>query len=357
MAEPPLIASAVLTAAVGTASAALAPMPAPAAQVPPAPVPGREPELFTNPVCASGADPWVTRWNGAYYYCRASRGAIYVSRSERLQDVCRVPAALVWKPPRGTRWSRNLWAPELHRLDGRFYVYLAADDGRNEHHRMYVLEGDAADPQRPYRLKGRIADPSDRWAIDGTVLATEDGRRYLVWSGWEGGQDVAQSLYIAPMANPWTLAGSRVRISTPDRPWERRGRPVVNEGPAVLRGPHGRLFVVYSASGSWTDDYCLGLLELAGPDPMDPSSWVKSPLPVFERTQHVFGPGHPSFVRSPDGLEDWIVYHAARRRGSGWDRDVRMQRFAWTAEGRPDFGIPVPPGVKVAAPSGSLPPR
>lgn len=306
---------------------------------------------FANPVCASGADPWVTRWNGAYYYCRSSRGGIYVSRSPRLEDVCRAPAVLVWRPPQGTCYSRDIWAPELHCLDGRFYVYLSADDGCNENHRMYVLEG-GADPQMPFALKAKLADDGDRWAIDGTVLATEQGK-YLVWSGWVGSSNVRQSLYVARLANPWTLAGDRVRISTPERPWELNGRPLVNEGPAVLHGRDGRLFVVYSASGSWTDDYCLGLLELAGDDPLRPACWVKSREAVFTRSAQVFGPGHPSFVRSPDDAEDWIVYHAARRRGSGWDRDVRMQRFGWTADGRPDFGIPVPPGLPIAVPSGS----
>jgi GH43 family beta-xylosidase len=344
LAETPLLASLLLSAAAAQPSAVPSPSGSPATV--------RARETFTNPVAPSGADPWVVRWNGAYYYCRSFRGAVWVSRSERLQDVFRAPAVLVWRPPAGAPCARDIWAPELHHLDGRFYVYLSADDGRNERHRMYVLEGDAEDPLRPFALKGRLATEPDRWAIDGTVLETAAGR-FLVWSGWEGTANVSQSLYVGRLANPWTLCGPRVRISTPQLAWERRGRPLVNEGPAVLRGRDGRVFVVYSASGSWTDDYCLGLLELRGQDPLEASAWCKSPDPVFSRSSRVFGPGHPSFVRSPDGSEDWIVYHAARRRGSGWDRDVRVQRFGWAADGRPDFGIPVPPGVPMQAPSGS----
>ncbi len=204
--------------------------------------PDAAPAAFTNPVAPSGADPWVIRWAGEYYYCHSTGGAVRVSRAARLQDVARAPGAVVWSPPHGTPWSHHLWAPELHRLDGRFYVYVAADDGRNRTHRMYVLEGDALDPQKPFRLKGRVADPDDRWAIDGTVLSMDDGRRYLVWSGWEGEANVAQSLYVAPLANPWTIAGRRVRISAPEHAWERSALPFVNEGPAALRGPSGRVF-------------------------------------------------------------------------------------------------------------------
>jgi GH43 family beta-xylosidase len=317
------------------------------------PAGGGSDELFSNPVAARGADPWVLRWAGGYYYCGASRGAVRVGRSERLHEVARAPRAAVWTPPRGTPWSRHLWAPELHRLDGRFYIYVAADDGRNERHRMYVLEGETDDPQRPFRLKGRIACPEDRWAIDGTVLSLEDGPRFFVWSGWEADVNGRQSLYVAPMSNPWTISGSRVRISTPELPWERGSRPLVNEGPSVLRGRGGRVFLVYSAGGSWTDDYCLGLLSLEGKDPLQPRAWRKHERPIFARTAHVFGPGHASFTRSPDDAEDWIVYHAARHRGSGWKRDVRMQRIGWNADGWPELGIPVAPGLALEPPSGT----
>jgi GH43 family beta-xylosidase len=197
---------------------------------------------------------------------------------------------------------------------------------------------------------GRIAAPSDRWAIDATVLVLGK-RMFFVWSGWEGERNVRQDIYIAPMSNPWTVSGGRVLISRPEHTWEKVGRPAVNEGPTALqRG--GKTFIVYSASGSWTDGYCLGLLEFVGKDPLKTASWRKHRAPVFAPTAGVFGPGHASFTTSPDGREDWIVYHAAKRRGSGWDRNIRMQRFTWDAEGRPHFGRPTPEGARLAVPSG-----
>ena len=305
----------------------------------------------TNPVVVSGADPWVIRWQGNYYFAqsRGSRG-VWINRSKRLQEIGTNQWKQVWTPPPGTAYSREIWAPELHRIDHKWWIYVAADDGKNENHRMYVLEGSSDDPQASFTLKAKIAAPTDRWAIDGTVLQMPDGKLYFIWSGWEGFENIAQHLYIAPMSNPWTICGERVRISTPEFDWEKQGNPLINEGPQVLWNGD-RLFIIYSASGSWGDDYCLGQLSWTGGNVMEPKSWIKNMKPVFARTKDVFGPGHCSFVKSPDGREDWIVYHSAKYRGAGWNRKVSFQRFEWNPDGSPHFGTPIGPGIPMIAPS------
>jgi GH43 family beta-xylosidase len=135
-----------------------------------------------------------------------------------------------------------------------------------------------------------------------------------------------------------------VRISSPELPWETRGSggpdnlPSINEGPQVLER-NGTVHLIYSAAGSWCDDYCLGRLTLtAGGDPLEAAAWEKHPEPVFSKTERVFAPGNCSFVH--DGTQDWIVYHSARHAGSGWDRVIRAQTFLWDGE-TPIFGSPV----------------
>lgn len=306
---------------------------------------------FTNPVVRSGADPWVIFKEGTYLYCYATGLSIWVNRVTRLQDIGKIGAKMIWKAPINTAYSKEIWAPELHYLDGQWYVYLAADNGDNANHRMYVLEGASQDPQGAYTFNGQITDPSNKWAIDGTVLQLDSGAKYFVWSGWAGDVNVQQYLYIAPLSNPWTISGERVLISQPELPWELIGKPLINEGPEVLK-KNGKIFIIYSASGSWTDDYCLGQLTLMGDNPLNPSAWVKKETPVFSRTDKVFGPGHASFTTSPDGTEDWIVYHSARTAGAGWDRNVSIQKFGWDAAGNPDFGRPTEKGIELAGPSG-----
>lgn len=136
------------------------------------------------------------------------------------------------------------------------------------------------------------------------------GQLYFIWSGWEGDTNGRQSIYLTPLKNPWTLAGPRVLVSTPTYAWERNSdlgstsnppHVDVNEGPEVLQHDN-KLFLVYSASGCWTDFYALGLLTAsASSDLLNPASWTKKPTPVFQQspTNKVYAPGHNSFSLRP----------------------------------------------------------
>jgi GH43 family beta-xylosidase/uncharacterized protein YjdB len=309
---------------------------------------------FMNPIKFRGEDPWVifNPEDKYYYFIYAYNGAteFRIAKSKDLTEIGQEPGQVVWKGMPGTWNERDAWAPELHNLNGKWYIYYCADDGNNANHRMGVLEADK--PMGPYVDKGMIKAPFDKWAIDGTPLQTEDGKLYMVWSGWPDGvpADSQQNLFIAPMSDPFTISGDRVSLSAPTEEWERRGRGI-NEGPQVLR-KDGKLMIVYSASASWTNDYCLGLLTFKGGDVMNPDSWAKSG-PVFAKApdKGVYGVGHASFVKSPDLTEDWIVYHAQITRTSGWGRDIRAQRFTWNADGTPNFGEPVRPEVLLDKPS------
>ncbi|WP_218575188.1 family 43 glycosylhydrolase [Limnoglobus roseus] len=312
---------------------------------------------FFNVLLPTGADPWVYKHTDGTYYTTVTTGSdITLRRSATLSGLGGGEKRIIWSPPARGPDSQNLWAPELHYLHRKWYLYFAADDGRNENHRMFVLENDSPDPfQGRFTSKGMICAPrANRWAIDGTVLNLGD-KLYFIWSGWEGAANDRQNLYIAPLANPYTLGGPRVEISRPTLPWETIGSPHVNEGPqVVVKGQ--TINLVYSAGGSWTDDYCLGLLTAGvGSDPLSPSSWKKQNRPAFRSGGDVFGPGHASFVTSPDGREDWIVFHAARFPGSGWTRSVRAQPFTWNSDGTPSFGDPAPPNTPIPLPGGEPP--
>ncbi|HLP73968.1 MAG TPA: glycoside hydrolase family 43 protein [Bacteroidales bacterium] len=323
-----------------------------------------ESRTFTNPLFNSGADPWVTYNNGYYYYSGSGGGGLYIRKGKNLDDLKASESITVWTPPRGTSWSRELWAPELHNINDDWYMYFAADDGKNMNHRMYVLENRAEDPTTgTWEFKGKIADPSDKWAIDGSVFEYS-GKLYMAWSGWEGDVNGSQNIYLARMSNPWTFDSPRVKISTPELSWETIGdlnnpndvpHVNVNEGPVSLQNK-GKLFIVYSASGCWTDSYCLGLLTYDGKgDILDPASWKKNPEPVFrgKPESSAYSPGHNCFFKSPDGNEYWILYHAnpSPGQGCGRYRSPRAQPFTFSNDGMPQFGEPAATGSPMKVPS------
>lgn len=295
----------------------------------------------THVLIADGEDPWVVAQGGHLYYCTVDRQKqqILIAKFSSLAEMATAALVQVWPGSQGaTPEFVEIWAPELQYIDGQWYVYFALYNAKNGAERLYTLRGLSADPQGDYEFRGRLEIPTDRWAIDGSVLQTDGGELYFIWSGWEGFANTSQNIYLARMSNPWTIASDRVCISRPEHRWEKQGYPHVNEGPQALVR-NGRIFIIYSASGSWTDDYCLGQLTYLGGNLLDPAAWRKEPEPVFAKTDTIFGPGHASFVLI-DG-QDYIIYHAARRSQAGWARQIRAKPFTWNEDGSPNFGRPL----------------
>ncbi|RZK17408.1 MAG: glycosyl hydrolase family 43, partial [Hymenobacter sp.] len=196
---------------------------------------------FANPLLPSGADPWTIYYAGYYYYTHTTGSNLTLWKTKSLAELKTAEKKVVWTPPATGPNSREIWAPELHFLQGKWYIYYSADAGTNQTHRVWVLENSSPDPlQGTWIDRGKLADPAnDRWAIDGSVFENK-GQLYFIWSGWEGDTNGRQSIYLAPMRNPWTLAGPHVLVSTPTYAWERNGdlgatinppHVDVNEGP------------------------------------------------------------------------------------------------------------------------------
>ena len=313
--------------------------------------------LFLNPIHTSGPDPWVFQKNDQYYLTFTTGINVTLYRSPIMSDLSRAYKKVVWTPPATGPNSKNIWAPEIHHVDGKWYIYYAADDGNNDNHRMFVLENDNEDPVVGQWIdRGELKLPDDRWAIDGTIFEHED-QLYYLWSGWEGSSNGRQDIYISKMSDPLTVEGDRVLLAKPELAWETNGvNPTVVEGPQVLKR-NGKIFIVYSAGGCWTDGYALGLLTAdEEADLMDPASWTKNPEPVFSQNPegNAFGPGHNGFFKSKDGTEDWIIYHANpyEGQGCGGARSIRIQPFTWDENGNPEFGDPHPLYKKLTKPAG-----
>ncbi len=307
---------------------------------------------YSNPIIEQRADPWVYKHTDGFYYFTASvpeYDRIELRRSDTIQGLGAAEPVAVWRKHDSGPMSANVWAPEIHYIGGKWYIYFAAGraDSIFDIH-MYVLENDCANPlEGEWTERGQIKTDWESFSLDATTFEHR-GIRYLVWAQNDPNIPGNTNLYMAKLVNPWTIESPQIMISKPEHPWECIGF-LVNEGAAFLA--HGdRVFLSYSGSAT-NHHYCMGLLTAAADaDLLDPASWSKSGQPVFASSvqNSQFGPGHNSFTMSEDGRDVVMVYHARNYQSIEGDplfdpnRHTRAQRIAWHEDGTPDFGVPVP---------------
>lgn len=333
---------------------------------------------YTNPIIFHRADPFIYRHNDGNYYFTASHTDmehnldgkhqyrnVTIRKAASLEDLAdgcgKYEERVIFaREPLPGDFSPHIWAPEIHFIDGVWYVYFTTSIDENNlwSIRPHVLQCKDADPMTGEWVNlGRVQTTTDDsiaftdFSLDHTVLQ-HNNELYMFWA--EKHPDLSD-IYAAKMTNPWTIDSSRVtKVVAPEYNWEIHGFPVC-EGPGFLVR-NGKIFMTYSASG--TDSlYCNGLLTAdEKADLLDPASWTKSPFPVFQSSKATgqFGPGHNSFTVDEDG-NDILVYHARQEEHylfveEGYEplydagRNTSLMRIYWNPDGTPNFSVPIPSG-------------
>ncbi|KAH8146014.1 uncharacterized protein LAJ45_09936 [Morchella importuna] len=300
---------------------------------------------YTNPLKdPNGSDPHIVYTGGYYYLTTTTWTNIQLTRATTLGGLKTATPKVVWTDTTTAR-SGNFWAPELHYIDSIWYLYYTAGTAAccdNQH--LHVLVGGSS-PWDTYSYKGQL---STVWGIDSTILRFPS-QMYLVWSRFS--PNGLQSLYIAPMSNPWTI-GTPYLLSEPTLSWETVNNPV-NEGPAAMYWG-GKTYIAYAASDCWTTSYQIGLLTYKGSgDPLLAASWTKTG-PVFSSANGNLGTAHNGFFMSPDATEVWNVYHATAVTTGACDgrRYTMAQKVNWNSDGTPNFGVPPALSSVLTGPSG-----
>ena len=305
--------------------------------------------IYQKLIIKNRADPWVYRHTDGFYYFTASvpeYDCIEIRKAETIEGLETAMPKVIWTRHDSGPMSKHIWAPEIHFIKDKWYVYFAAGEVESIWKiRPYVLECSSSDPTTgEWKEKGMIRKTEDdpfsftEFSLDATTFE-HGGKQYLVWAQKVNGSVGISNLYIAELENPWTLATVQVLISTPDYSWERQGF-WVNEGPAFIQR-NDKVFITYSASAT-DHHYCMGLLTASTQDDLcDPNSWRKSREPIFKSSEEAkrFGPGHNSFTVSEDGLKDIMIYHARDYKEIQGDplydqnRHTRFAQVAWNANG------------------------
>lgn len=309
---------------------------------------------MNEPWILQRADPYVYRHTDGTYYFTASVPAydsIVLRHAATLEGLAQAEETAVWRKHESGPMSEHIWAPELHYLDGKWYIYFAGGEAEDKWEiRPYVLECADEDPVTgTWTEKGKMQRAKDdpfsfeAFSLDGTVFENK-GKRYYVWAEKVGVGKQISNLYIAEMETPCSLKTVQVLLTTPDYDWERVGF-WVNEGPAIIRHA-GKIYLTYSASETGTA-YCMGMLTAdENSDLLDPLSWKKERYPVLQSSEEkgIYGPGHNSFTTDETGSAV-MVYHARTETGIVGDplynpnRHAMLMKIRWDRQDRPVFSF------------------
>lgn len=307
---------------------------------------------YKNIWIAQRADPYVYRHTDGTYYFTASLpdySAIALRAADSLEALAEAEETIIWRKHEQGIMGNHIWAPELHYLDGKWFIYFAAGDAEDKwRERPYVLECSGQDPIHDAWLEHGMMQCADEdefsfraFSLDATIFENK-GRRYYVWAEKVGVGKMISNLYIAEMESPIKLKTVQVLLTTPDYDWERKGFWVC-EGPAVVKH-EGKIYLTYSASDTGVN-YCMGMLSIdEDADMLDPQMWSKRRYPVLatDESKGIYGPGHNSFTVDTDGTPV-IVFHARTEKEIVGDplynpnRHAMYRRFTWDENGAPIF--------------------
>lgn len=319
-----------------------------------------ETEIFI----ADRADPYITKGSDGYYYFTASYpmyGAadaegydrIILRRATTIEGLADAEEKVIWDESESTTAHRFIWAPEIHEINGKWYVYFAASGQANNvwDINCHVIACDGSDPYNDtWTDKGKFqAATGDYTSFTGFSLDMTyfecNGNHYVIWAQKVGDSNV----YMASIdpEEPWKTTSKAMLLTKPEYYWEKVSIPV-NEGPAVMI-QNDRVYVAFSASATGPE-YCIGLMYAdVNADLLDISSWTKveTPLLTSEDLIGEYGPGHNSFVKDEDG--NWVfVYHSRSEAcykgecGYGNEdplydpcRSARIRKVQWDENGMP----------------------
>lgn len=280
-------------------------------------------ELYDNPFIKERADPYIVDGENGYYYFTASYPAygsvdkgydrIILRRSNTVGGLASAEEKTIWKAHSSGILSKHIWAPEMHKIGGSWYMFFAAGASDDIWAiRPYVLKCDGEPFTGNWTECGQMqASSGDSESFKGFSLDMtyfeNNGRHYVIWAEIKGDS----SLFMAEIdpSQPWKLISKPIMLTKPEYNWEKVNNRV-NEGAAVLKTDK-KIYVFFSASGTGSE-YCVGRLQAdINSNLMDISSWTKLKEPVLQTAdlKDQSGPGHNCFVRNEKG-DLLIVYHA-----------------------------------------------
>ena len=299
---------------------------------------------FLNPIVPGDhADPSILKDGDDYYLTFSSFDAypgVVIWHSRDLVN---------WQPigPTLTKPIGSVWACELIKHQGRYYIYIPARFA--DYRSTYVIHAD--------NIRGPWSDPIDLKLphhIDPGHCVGEDGKRYLFLSGGDRvrltDDGLATDGPVEHVYDPWRYPEDWVVES------------FAPEGPKVMR--RGEYFYMITAVGG-TAGPPTGHMVIVARSKSIHGPWENDPGNPIVRTQTAsekwWSRGHATLVEGPGG-DWWMVYHGYENGYWTLGRQTLLDPVEWTQDGwfrakggdlsqpinKPNKGKPSPHGMPLS---------
>ncbi len=210
-------------------------------------------------------DPFILRDGAAYYLYGTTTDAMTESRLSvfRSSDLETFTEPKTIFTPDTDAWAlRELWAPEVHRYGGKFYLFVSIL-GKSGKRGVQIAVSDTPDGTFT-PIADHPATPTENSCIDGT-LYVEDGVPYIVYSlDWPFNYLEAEDIYSGeiwamaltadlrePAGEPFRLFRSMDAPCSAGKPnvtqWQgKRAVRYGSDAPFLYRLKNGRLLILWS---------------------------------------------------------------------------------------------------------------
>lgn len=260
-------------------------------------------------------DPFVLVTDDAYYlYGTGIPGdggwadtvwACYKS-TEGLFGDWKMTETLVYERPKDA--EKQLWAPEVHKYKGDYYLFGSYFSAKTKHRGCTILK--SSSPEGPFvEISDGHVTPSDWDAIDGTLYVDEDGCPWLVFvHEWTSTEDKVGRMAVARLSDDLTRLTSEPKdvFKANDPTWTNNG---CTDGPFMYKTREGKLLMLWS---NFLDkDYCVGIAESKSGKP--DGEWIHWEELLFSKeiTGNDDG-GHGMIFVSKEG-EKYLSVHSPNR--------------------------------------------
>jgi GH43 family beta-xylosidase len=253
-----------------------------------------------NGIVADCADPYILQYDGTYYIygTGGSDGIRTYSSTDLVNWSAAKGATNGYALHKNNVWgTRNFWAPEVYRLNNKFYMFYTANE------RLSMATSDY--PIGPFSTpaENQKAYHANIGEIDCHMFVDDDGTKYLYFVRFNADNHIE----VAKLSDDMTTVDDSTitKCIEVSRSWELVHSRVA-EGPFVLKHK-GYYYLTYSANHYESQSYAVGYAY--SKSPMGP--WTKaddSPILIGDMS-NISGTGHHSFFYSPSGAL-YIVYHS-----------------------------------------------